>query len=140
MAKRVSSVKVNLEPNAVLNVVSNIGNQAAYRMAQKARGRVMSNMRRSGRVNTGAMVQGVQVRKVIGGNPLVLNYEVSSSASYTGYQEYGTPAHGPKFAPFMVFQIRGKGPIISKKWVAGIKPGNFFKDALAASKASDALP
>jgi hypothetical protein len=56
---------------------------------------------------------------------------------YAKYQEFGTRAHGPKRAKFMVFQIRGSGPLIFAKWVRGVTPAHFMRDAIQAVKASD---
>ena len=137
-------VYFRLSAGATVRVVGPMVDQAAYRVAQKMRGRAVSNIRRLGRVDTGAMIRGLQVRRTNPGNPLIGRYVVASTArardgfNYPRAQEFGTRAHGPKRAPFMVFQIRGRGPVIFAKWVRGVTPGHFMRDALKATRASDA--
>jgi len=147
MPGRVSYVKMNLDEGAAVKIIANMGNQAAYRMAQKLRSRVIGNMRAAGRIDSGKMIQQTQVRRDETTPKLVLGYTVSTDATdpRTGFpypivQERGSRGHGPRSAPFMVFTPKGGSHPIRVKYVRGVTAGNFFKDALAATRASDALP
>lgn len=127
-------VRFRQYPNAMVGVVGPLVDQAAYRGAQALRGRVLSNMR--SRVSTGQMISGTQVRLVskAGGRA---RYTVSSSAPHTVFQEEGTRAHGPARANFMVFTPKGSGKVVFAKWVRGVTPGYFFRNAMRDAKVAD---
>lgn len=128
-------VQYNLGPSTV--VIGQIADAAAYRAAQRVRGRAMSNIRSLGRIDTGEMIRGLQVRKTGAAGPLWPQYTVESTARHTGWQEDGTRAHGPVRAPFLVFQVRGAGPVIFAKWVRGVTPGHFMRRAMTSATPSD---
>lgn len=110
-------------------VVSAACQRAAYRGAQAYRGRAMSNIIRLGRIETGAMITGLQVRRAA---PLAGNgsrYRVGSTAPHVGYQEFGTRAHGPRHASVMVFRPKGSGSVVFATSVRGVEPGRFLRDA-----------
>jgi hypothetical protein len=122
-----------------LRAVGPIANQAALRVAAKVQERARANIRAAGRVNTGAMIRGVVIRR--GGTAASLNamYDVVASAPWSIYQEEGTRAHGPVRAKVLRFQIRGKGPVIFTKWVRGVTPAHFMRNALNAARVEDAV-
>lgn len=121
-------------------VIGEIVDEATYRAAQRVRGRAMSNIRSLGRVDTGEMIRGLQVRKTGASQPLWPQYTVESTARHTGWQEDGTRAHGPVRADFLVFQIRGAGPVIFAKWVRGVPPGHFMRRAMDSATVADFTP
>ncbi|WKW87065.1 hypothetical protein SEA_NICOLE72_28 [Microbacterium phage Nicole72] len=129
-------VKITIHRGQVIQAVGPIAERAAYLGAQKARGYVMSEIQKSGRVDTGRMIAGMQVRKVASG-PLVRRFEVSSSAPYTLFQNAGTRAHGPRSAEFMVFTPKGGGGVVFAKWVKGIQGAHFMEKGLARVRAAD---
>lgn len=131
-------VSYDLGPSTV--VIGEITDAATYRAAQRVRGRAMSNIRALGRIDTGSMIQGLQVRKTGAVGPLWPQYTVTSTARHTGWQEDGTRAHGPVKADFLVFRIRGSGPVIFAKWVRGVPPGHFMRNAMNAATTADFLP
>lgn len=133
-----AKVRSNISRGATIKVVGPMADQAAYRAAQAMRGRAISNIRSSGRIDTGRMVAGLQVRRLtaVGG---VVAYAVYSDVPYAVYQEFGTAAHGPKVADFMVFTPKGGGGVVFAKWVRGVTPAYFMTRALNAAKASDAV-
>lgn len=140
-----ATVFFKMNTGAVASVLGPVADQAAYRAAQAMRGRALSNIRRLGRIHTGAMIEGLQVRRANPGSPVIARYLVSSSArssrdgfNYPLAQEEGTRAHGPVRASHLVFQVRGVGPVIFTKRVRGVPPGHFMRNALLAAKASDA--
>lgn len=128
-------VQYNLGP--ATTVIGEIVDAATYRAAQRVRGRAMSNIRSLGRVDTGAMIRGLQVRKTGAAGPLWPQYTVESTVRHTGWQEDGTRAHGPVRADFLVFQVRGAGPVIFAKWVRGVTPGHFMRRAMDAATPAD---
>ncbi len=140
-----ATVFYKMNAGASVQVLGPIVDQAAYRAAQAMRGRAMSNIRRLGRVDTGRMIEGLQVRRANPGSPVIARYIVASTArssrdgfNYPWAQEDGTRAHGPVRASHLVFQIRGAGPVIFTKWVRGVPPGHFMRNALVAARPSDA--
>lgn len=134
------NARVTLKPGGIAKVVGPMADQAAYRAAQKLRGRAMSNIRRLGRVNTGNMLKSLQVRRLNPGPGTLARYSVSSTAFYARFQEEGTRAHGPVRAKFLRFKPKGSSTYVFAKWVRGVKPGYFMRDAARAAKAEDFLP
>ncbi|QHB37163.1 hypothetical protein QDA03_gp78 [Microbacterium phage Terij] len=132
-----SKVTIKMSRGATAVVVGPMADRAAYRAAQATRGRAISNIRGAGRVDTGAMIAGLQVR-ILTRNGLRVAYAVYSSAPYAVYQEYGTRAHGPRTAQAMVFTPKGGG-IVFATWVRGVTPAYFMTRAMQAAKASDAV-
>jgi hypothetical protein len=116
--------------------VSNIADDAAAAAAEATRRKAQANIRAAGRVHTGAMMNNMQVMRVDGGE--APRYKITPGGTgYAKYQEFGTRAHGPVRAKRLVFQIRGKGPVIFAKWVRGVTAAHFMRDAVKAVKASD---
>ena len=133
-----ATVKVRIMEGALISVVGPQIDAAAYRAAQAARGRAISNIRRLGRVATGEMIQGLQVRRSIGAaQPLIARYDVYSSAAHTVFQELGTRPHGPVRAPRLVFRPKGSSKVVYAKWVRGVTPGYFLTDAVASVRVED---
>lgn len=130
------AVKITIHRGKVIEVVGPIAERAAYLAAQKARGYIISEIQKAGRIDTGRMIAGLQVRKVATG-PLVRRFEVSSSAPYTMFQNDGTRAHGPRRANFMVFSPKGGGGVVFAKWVKGIQGAHFMEKGLARVRAGD---
>jgi hypothetical protein len=135
----VTSIRYTTRVGPMNQIVGGITDKAAYRAAQKMRGRVQKNIHAKGRVDTHAMVNGIQVR-VLAKAGLGAAYQVYSTATYTAFQEYGTRAHGPRVAKVMVFTPKGGGGLVFAKWVRGVTPGHFFRDAMRDARAADAEP
>lgn len=135
MAK--ASVSVKIDRQAVIRLVGPMTDQATYKVAQATRGRALKNIRAAGRVDTGRMQAGLQVRSA-GKSGLRAAYTVSSSAPYTIFQEFGTRAHGPVRAPFMVFTPKGSGKVVFARWVRGVSPAYFMTRAFNDANIADA--
>lgn len=133
------STKVTIHRGKVISVVGPVADKAAYSAAQKARGYVISEIRAAGRVKTGRMIAGMQVRKVAGG-PLLSRYEVSSSAPYTMFQNDGTRPHGPVRAKVLAFVPKGGSQVVFAKWVKGVQGAHFMEKGLARVRAQDFQP
>lgn len=133
-----ADVKVSINNGAVVTVIGPQVDAAAYRAAQATRGRVLANIRRLGRIDTGEMIQGTQVRRAIGANdPLNARYDIFSTAAHTVYQERGTRGHGPVRAQRLVFRPKGSGKVVYAKYVRGVVPGMFMRDAVNATRVED---
>lgn len=132
-----SKVRVNISRGKVVSVVGPMANQAAYRAAQRTRGYVIAEIWAAGRVKTGAMIRGMQVRRV-GGSPLSPRYEVSGSAPHTGFQNDGTRAHGPRRAKVLAWQ--GPNGMVYARWVRGVTGAHFMEKGLAKVRVADFLP
>ena len=130
------AVKLTIHRGQVISVVGPIAERAAYKGAQKARGYVMSEVRSAGRVDTGKMIAGMQVR-TIASTPLERRFEVSSSAPYTMFQNAGTRAHGPRTAKMLVFTPKGGSGVVFAKWVRGVTGAHFMEKGLARLRVSD---
>lgn len=137
-----SGNRVKVSPGGVVQVVGPIAERAAYRGAQKIRGRAISNVRRLGRIDSGRMIRGIQVRRLphTAGAGLRVKYSVTSSAPYTRFQEEGTRGHGPVRARYLRFKPKGSSTYVFAKWVRGVKPGYFMRDAARATRREDFLP
>ncbi|UDL16225.1 hypothetical protein SEA_KOZIE_29 [Microbacterium phage Kozie] len=133
-----AKVKVDISRGATLKVIGPMTDRAAYRAAQATRGRAMANIRAAGRIDTGAMIAGLQVRLLTRSGSAVA-YAVYSTAPYTVFQEFGTRAHGPRSASVMVFTPKGGGATVFAKWVRGVTPAYFMTRAYLAAKPSDAV-
>lgn len=133
-----ANVKVTIHRGKVIQVVGPIAEKAAYRAAQKARGYVISEIRAAGRVKTGRMIRGMQVRLIQSGS-LTKRFEVSSSAPYTMFQNDGTRAHGPRTKQYMRFIPKGGSQYVFAKWVRGIQGAHFMEKGLARVRAADFL-
>lgn len=130
------AVSLKMNPSGVVRVVGPAADAAAYRAAQRVRGYAMANIQRTGRIDTGRMIAGLQVRRT-SGTAIVSRYKVYSSAPYTIYQENGTRAHGPRRAPFMVFVPKGGTQLVYARWVRGVTPAHFMRDAFERASVSD---
>lgn len=131
------SIKVTLNRSAMIRVIGPQTNAATQRAAQKVQARAKANINALGRVDTGRMRDSIRVRRATTSDPLSAAYTVGSAVPYAVYQEFGTRAHGPRTKPFMVFRVRGRGPLIFAKWVRGVTPGHFMRNAIRATKVAD---
>jgi HK97 gp10 family phage protein len=132
----VASIKFRIYPSASATVAG-IADEAAARAAEATRRKAQANIKAAGRVHTGAMGGNMTVHKVSSSNNEARYKVTPGGTGYAKYQEFGTRAHGPVRAKRLVFQIRGKGPVIFAKWVRGVTAAHFMRDAVQAVKASD---
>lgn len=132
------TVQWRINQAAVATVVGPMIDRAAYRAAQKMRGRAIANIQRLGRIDTGAMVGRMQVRKAPSASATTARYTVSSTVPYAKFQEVGVRPFGPRRARFLVFTPKGGGGVVFAKRVRGFPGGHFLRDALAQARPSDA--
>lgn len=116
-----------------------IGMSAVKRAAKVTAERANANVIRKNRVDTGKMSRSFKTgRSPLSrpGHPVV---RVSSKLPYTKYQEFGTRAHGPKNAKALRFKPKGSNVYVFAKWVRGVQPGHFLRDARRALRRQDFL-
>jgi hypothetical protein len=130
------TTKLTIHKGQVVSVVGPMVDRAAYKAAQHARGYIMSEIRSAGRVDTGKMIAGMQVRK-IGSTALKVAYEVSSSAPYTMFQNAGTRAHGPRTKKMLAFVPKGGSKVVFAKWVRGVTGAHFMEKGLMRVRMED---
>lgn len=128
-------VRVQIDRARVNQLFTEARNEASRNGAMSASRKVKENITRKDRIDTGAMRNRVGARKGREGW-----WMVQGGAPYTSYQEFGTRAHGPVRAKYLRFQPKGKNYFVFAKWVRGVKPGNFFRDAMRSLRVSDFLP
>jgi hypothetical protein len=132
------SVKVTINSAAVVSIVGPITKGTAQRGAQAAVRYARQNIKAAGRVHTGEMGAGMRAEPSHSSSSMESVYRVVPGGDgYAKYQEFGTRAHGPVRAKRLVFQIRGKGPLIFAKWVRGVTPAHFMRNAMNALTPND---
>lgn len=130
-------VSVRLYQHAIASIAGNVSQHTARKAANIAAHRTRNNIRQLGRVDTGAMVDGIVTRESPTSTPLRRRWQVRSTAPYTRFQEFGTRAHGPVRAKALRFTPKGSNTVVFAKWVRGVTPGRFLRRALDSVAASD---
>lgn len=133
------NVKVTIDRRALAKVAADVSDASAQRAARVARDRARSNIERKDRVATGAMKRSIRIWR----RPTASErdrYAVGTTLFYAVYQEEGTRAHGPVVAKFLRFTPKRSTKVVFAKWVRGVKPARFLRDAHRSLKASDFLP
>ena len=129
-------IEVKLDAGKVNTVVGGHTQDAARRAAEQTAMRAENNIRSAGRIDTGEMISGITISEVTS-HPLMASFQIESTAEHSGYNEFGTRAHGPRRARFMVFTPKGgRGPVFAK-WVRGIEGIHFMQDAVDSVRVSD---
>ena len=126
-------VRVTLNRSAFVRTVGSVTDRKTRGTAESVRRHAIANINSLGRVHTGRM-KDIRVRKVGTRVPESAAYETYTTAPWVRFQEFGTRAHGPRRARYMVFRIRGRGPLIFAKWVRGVTPGRFMSNALESAR------
>jgi|SRR5690625_340114 len=127
--------RVTLDQSRMTGAVARHAEAAARRAAQTTVARIKENIIRLDRIDTGEMLNSWQIRADTGGlHPRMF---ISSTAPHMLFQERGTRAHGPVRAPFLVFTPKGSNRVVFAKWVRGVTPGHFVRDAQRRLTPSD---
>lgn len=134
------TVKYRLYPTATASIVGGISKASARAAANATLKRAQTNIIRTGRVDTGRMYTSMHIEESRVSNPLRPRFLVKSDAPYTRYQEHGTQGHGPVRAKALRFRPKGSSTFVFAKWVRGVRPAHFMRDALAALRPSDYVP
>lgn len=113
--------------------------QALWRAAGKVRDRAKGNITRSGRVDTGAMRNGMVALRVRGARQGVW-YEVGTPLPYAIYQHEGTTGPiRPRRARVLRFK-GNSGSYVFPRQVRGVTAEPFLTDALRSLSLSDFTP
>lgn len=131
-------VTLRINQTRLAAVTANLSHEAVTKAAEVTRGRVRANITRLPRVDSGRMRDTIE-KQDITRDPLRPTMRVYSPLPYTKYQEFGTRAHGPVRAPFLVFRLKGSNQIVRAKWVRGVTAGRFFRSALDSLNIKDFL-
>lgn len=132
----INDFKINR--NVTTQIITKMSQRSVANAANQTVTRVRKSIRSQDRIDTGAMLRDTHAEFARDSQPMSAKATVTLGGGiYGSYQEFGTRAHGPRRAPFMVFRIRGKGPLIFAKWVRGVTPGKFMQDAYAALTVRD---
>ena len=132
------SVTVRLDRSRVSSLVAETSSASAKRAAEKTKGRVQSNIRAAGRVDTGRMLNSIKVTAGTTNGP-ISDYYVSSDEEYTRYQEDGIGPQRARPGGFLVFKPKGSGTFVFAKQTKGFKGAHFFRDAYAKLTLADFL-
>lgn len=127
-------IEVTLNQGRVNTVVGGHTKDAARRAAELCAMRAENNIRSAGRIDTGEMISGIVVEDVTG-HPLMAQFKVTSTAPHSGFNEFGTRAHGPVRAKRLVWN--GPNGLIFAKWVRGIQGIHFMQRAVDSVRVSD---
>lgn len=129
-------VTLRLDPARVDSVVGGLAQDAVRNAANVAQGLASGIIRDEGRVDTGRMAEDIEIGNVEG-SALQPTITVTATAPYSAYQEYGTRAHGPVRAKFLVFTPKGSSKKVFAKWVRGVTGIHFMRRAAQLLKPSD---
>lgn len=127
--------RVNINGRAVRRLATKFSGEAARRGAERARQQTRANIINKGRIDTARMYRSVKLDLISSGTMTV--YRLTIDTEYAAFQELGTRAHGPRTASVMVFTPKGSGTVVFAKWVRGVTPGHFARDAIRALTPAD---
>jgi hypothetical protein len=133
-----ASVNLKIDYRAVDRVVGLSADEATRRAADITVARAKRNIRALDRIDTSAMYRGM-TREKASFAPLRPVYLVYTPVPYVAYQEFGTRGHGPVRAKVLRFAPKGSSTFVFAKWVRGVTPGNFMRDAANALSVRDFL-
>lgn len=135
---RAVSMTITLDRAKINTVVGDIADDAAYRAAQVARTRMRGNIQSAGLVNSGRLLNSVEIQST-SGDPLRPSYAVGSPLEYAKYLEHGTRGHGPVRAKVLRFKPKGSSTFVFAKWVRGVRAYQFVRQTVREMSLSDYL-
>lgn len=135
-----SRARLSLDAARVRGEVGALALAAATRGAHVAAERAKINLAAKGRIDTGALQRDIRVDPTVIGPPLRPTFRVGTDLPYAVFQEEGTRAHGPVRARFLRFKPKGSSTFVFARWVRGITPAHYMRDALASMRPGDFAP
>jgi len=128
---------LKLNEDRVNTVIGGHSKAAVRRAAFHVQRRARANVKAAGRVDTGKMMNSIQAKERKQGSPLLPRYYIQANVPYAKFQENGTRAHGPVTAKALRFTPKGGGQVVYAKWVRGVTPAYFMRDAFRAITLQD---
>lgn len=105
--------------------------QTAERSARRGAGRIRDqakrNIRSAGRVDTGALMQSIQVQQLQQGP--VQRWKIYSPLDYATYQHEGVRPFGPRRAKVLRWRAKGGGGYVFSTKSSGFPGSPFLKSA-----------
>lgn len=120
-------VRFTMDPSQTNVVVGGITADAAYKAAQAARARMRINIQSDGLMDTGKLLNSVELNSTMERGTLRPAYTVGSPLEYAKYLEHGTRAHGPVRAKYLRFKPKGSSTFVFAKWVRGVRAYRFAR-------------
>lgn len=133
MAQR--EVKVTIDTGAISQMVTTgVINESTKRAADKAKFYAQSVILTAGRVDTGEMLRGLEVRREVSRSNMSV-YRLVSTSKHSMVQEKG---RGPvKGNPVLRFKPKGSGKFVFARSVRGFSGIHFMEKALKSVRAAD---
>lgn len=113
--------------------------RAVAKAAGRTRDRAKQNVRAAGRIDKGALWQGINSQQIRQTATSVTHRVSTNVGKYAEYQEEGTGPGRiyPKRAKYLRFKPKGSKVFIFAKSVAPVKGAHFMRKALQQLKVSD---
>ena len=113
--------------------------QTAERSARRGAGRIRDqakrNVRAAGRVDTGALMQSIQVQQLQQGP--VQRWKIYSPLDYATYQHEGVKPFGPRRAKVLRWKAKAGGGYVFSKRSSGVKATPFLREAAESLSIGD---
>lgn len=136
-----SHARVKIDRAKARRLVIETSYQASRRASEKARDRIKANIVAKGRVDTGRMRDSVHASH-LRDTPTGSRWGITITGparDYFLFQDQGTRGHGPVTAQFLRFKPKGSNVFVFTKYVRGIEPGHFVRDAFRQVRVGDYL-
>lgn len=134
-----AGLNLRINESAVRRVVGSHLEDAVRQAADITASRAKRNIQAAGRIDTTAMYRGMTTERATALSDLKVVYLVYTPVEYAVYQEFGTRDHGPTRAKALRFKPKGSQGFVFAKWVRGVKPAHFMRDAARALSINDFL-
>lgn len=133
-----AGLSLRIDEAAVRRVVGSAMEDAVRQAADITVARAKRNIQALGRLDSSAMYRDMTSERA-SAPPNKVVYLVYTPHDYVVFQEFGTRAHGPVRAKALRFRPKGSQTFVFAKWVRGVTPGNFMRDAARALSIQDFL-
>lgn len=140
MAYRGTRVTVNIDRAKVRMHVGRLTEASARRASEAVQRRARNNIRRAGRINTGAMLNSIEVTRLGTSTLLEPKFRIGSDLQYARYQEHGIGPVYPVRAKVLRFKPKGSNTFVFARRTRGFEGAHFMRDAYRAITKQDFLP
>ena len=125
-------VRVNLNHPKAMAYIRERGRASVLRAAQTTQRRARANLARSGRINTGALTQSIDIR-VTG----PMRYSIGSDLPYAIYQEKGIGPVYPVRAKALRFKPKGSNVFVFAQRTRGFEGAHYMRKAYRSLTVAD---